>query len=531
MIGDAVDIFKSALAKRYPSLRLDNAVYSVKSSCGKILQELKSVGTVVKHMDDVYVTVETDKVEKLTHSVSNVSLDERETHGKLRNTKEKADGMNNAAIIHLGNGRIRKALLLYREMLKEDKTNRTALKGLAVCFQRAGRYKESLKYVKLGLTAFRDDTEFLMLAGEACVGLNDGDSAIEFLMNCVKLGRNSGGMSQQEKLDIQVQLAKAYLVKNEKDMAITVLQSVLRECLEHEEALTEYASVLFPLGPKQSEEAMTVILTVLARRHGDKRAKEVFAEMMKNPKGMSVLKEVAGSVMTDSAALMYLGSCLRDHSVVKEALELIRLALDNEPDNASTALLYLHTLELLDDEMVIFGFIQEYLTMIPGKQALDLSMAKFYRYFSDILTQNGVSEKMAKLDDCVDVVADVSPVSKGISEDERYLLAFLFTVVKVLYVKGYLLGLAELLALLEPLYKGRCLHESNIRNEAAYFNCVNELFKTFEMVPSTFPSPGENVLYFIGDSHCFPAAWQRIKLQVILLCVVYYIIRNSCCKG
>ena len=68
---------------------------------------------------------------------------------------------------------------------------------------------------------------------------------------------------------------------------------------------------------------------------------------------------------------------------------------------------------------------------------------------------------------------------------------------------------------MSSFYQGRDLHKSNIRNEAAYFNCIHEIMKTFsDHLPDLRAVPDDNVLYFVGDSHCIPAAWQTLNAQV-----------------
>ena len=525
MLQEAVCIFSDALDKKYPMRGFPNAHFVVKNTKGKLVEDISTIKAAVKHMGDLYVTVSANEngandVGKISQSVKDLSLDcmaqplvEGNTNESIEDQAQMQEAKHNAAVIHLANGRVRKAIALYKEMRKENQNNKLALKGLVTCYKRAGRHRVELKYAKQGLSLFKDDIEIVMLAGEAYVNCGDSDSALETLMTCVKLGRNSGGISQHAKLDLQLLLAKAYLLKGQKDMAITVLQGVLRENLEHEEALMEYAALLFPLGPKQSEEAVSVILTVLARKQGDTRAKQIFASIMSDPKGMNVLKEVAVGVMTDAAALVYLGSCLRDHSVIKEALELFSMALNIDPQNSSIALIYLHTIELLDDETLSLQFAQQFLMACSQKTVGTLSMATFSKCLENVLT---LTDKNVGATGFIENTAEViSPPARDYTDEERYSLAFMFTVVKVLYIKGLVSGFPTLLALLEPLYKGRELHQSNIRNEAAYFNCINELLKSYPTLPMTKPSPGETTLYYIGDSHCLPVAWQKTKIQVV----------------
>ncbi|KAH3838843.1 hypothetical protein DPMN_112259 [Dreissena polymorpha] len=368
----------------------------------------------------------------------------------------------------------------------------------------------------MGMRAFPENVEFMVLAGECYIGCKDAEAALDTLMKCVKYARSKGGMGKEEKQNIQLLLAKAYLLKNEKDMAITVLQGILRENLDNDDALTEYAQLLFSLGPEQCEEAMTVILGVLARKQGDKRAKEVFAEMMRDAKGMEVLKKAAKSVFNDSAALVYLASCLRDHSVINSSLELFENALEISPNDPSIALIYIHTLEVIDNHIKILNFAQDFMKRYdsPGIGCMMHSCLNtiYDIIFSNILSGTGDKIELAKE---LDFETPTPEASYTYTDDDRYFLAFVFTVVKVLFVNGHLCGIPWLLKVMSSFYQGRDLHKSNIRNEAAYFNCIHEIMKTFsDHLPDLRAVPDDNVLYFVGDSHCIPAAWQTLNAQV-----------------
>lgn len=542
LVRDAIQIFKDSIEIKYPETDTKNAEITVKNAKGKAIDQSGKVKAVVSHMDDLYVTVK--KGEKASIKTARKSVDEK-SPGKRKHSAEKVketesdnpedEGRVNAAMIHSANGRVRKAISMCKEILKENKYSKKALKGLVSCYGKAGRHKIALKYAKQGLEINEENPEFLMLVGEAYLNMGDGETALEYLKKGIKHARSSGGKSTEEKLDIQVLLAKAYLLQDQKSMAINILQGVLRENLDHEEALTEYADLIFPLGPKQSQEAVSIILTVLARRQNDKsaqqvlaamkkapssdkRAKEVFASIMKDPQGLPVLKFVASSAMKDSDALVFLGSCLRDNSVIDMALELFKMASERSPGNPSVALIHLHTLELLDSNKQMLDFVQKYLTSFPEKKIGTLTLSSFYVLLGEILKHYDL-RNAPSVDTASDEVNFIAKSPQPYTDDDRYLLAFLFTIVKILYVKGLVAQLPDMLSLLEVLYKGKELHESNIKNEAAYFNCIYELFRIEPTIPATQPNKSQEILYFIGDSHCIPAAWKTLNIQVKIMIV------------
>ncbi|GBG00012.1 hypothetical protein Rsub_12790 [Raphidocelis subcapitata] len=116
-------------------------------------------------------------------------------------------------------------------------------------------------------------------------------------------------------------------------------------------------------------------------------------------------------------------------------------------------------------------------------------------------------------------------------------LALLFTAAKVLFASGALPAAAALCAALEaPRAASEAeLHNTAIRNEAAYFGCVAQLLARHP--PPALHSAGagkaassgacagtgtadagagvagERPLYVLGDSHCLPVAWRHVTLR------------------
>ncbi|WAQ99658.1 hypothetical protein MAR_024031, partial [Mya arenaria] len=534
-VQNAVDNFQTKLNETTPELK----VTVVRDCHGKNVSFTKKLSDAVsKTKNDLFVIVsKTADIGDDGHEIERCHIVEKQgsstckslhqTNGESNDLKTKDKNIIeqsstqqklNAAVIHMGNERYRKAIEIYVEILKQEGANRSAHEGLIDAYLRADRYKEANVALKKAFKVYPNDLVFLRLAGEAYIGCKDGEAAVEMLMKCAKLARNEGGMGKGSKQDLQVLMAKAYLIKDEKDMAITILQGVLRENMGHDDALTEYASLLFPIGTGQAEEAVSVILGVLARKPNDKRAREVFAKMMSEKSGMKVLRQVASGVFLDSAALVFLGSCLRDHSVLKESLELFEEALKVDPKNPSIALIYIHTLELVNTPSKIFEVVTAFLNGYGSKCLGNVPCSLFHRYFTSVVSLIG-NETLQDIDTLEHLFVDSFDISDDkqyehvYSEDERYFLAILFTTVKVMYVLGNLDLLKPLLNVLEPLYLGRELHKTNIRNEAAYFNCINEGMKLFPFIPAVKKVPEEEYVYLLGDSHCIPAAWRQIQIQ------------------
>jgi len=112
---------------------------------------------------------------------------------------------------------------------------------------------------------------------------------------------------------------------------------------------------------------------------------------------------------------------------------------------------------------------------------------------------------------------------------ELELLALLFTLVKILFLKGAFQPIPAVIDLIEPLRLGKNLHLTITRNEHAYYCCVAALMRT---LPFPLPDPTveeiktpskkggkpivstrKNVIFVCGDSHCLSSAWHTVSIQ------------------
>ena len=100
--------------------------------------------------------------------------------------------------------------------------------------------------------------------------------------------------------------------------------------------------------------------------------------------------------------------------------------------------------------------------------------------------------------------------------NELDLLALWFAAVKELYLLGCLSPLPRLVALLDPLRRGRALHTTLIRNEQAYFCTVGQLLQHVTIPPvvdlSEHGAPTKT-MYLCGDSHSLSLSWNVLKTR------------------
>lgn len=512
-IEEVTNTFLENLKKKYPDYVKASMKVSVvvKNSKGKEIDKDTEVKKAVQHMDDLYVNINIAKEEPKQKQPKVIKTPEQKEREKAM--REASRGTTNAAEIHLYNGRVRKAIELYNKVLESDPDNKYGIMGMVNVYLKANRFEKALSWANKGVKLYDNDIDLLKLQGEAYVGCKKPDEARECLMACVNHPKMS--KKTEEKHMVLVLLARACLLKGEKDRAVTALQGVLRENMKHVEALVEYAGLIFGQGPSMSAEAVNLLVTVLEQFKDHKRAKEKLAYICQQREGMSILKSVDRQAMSDPQALMFLGNCLRDHSAIDQALELFKMALEVSKGDPCAALIYVHTLEVVDRQKDIIKFYQMYCSKYSSKSVGNLKCSILndivQKLSEDLKSGRIVAQESGEGEETSPVVAIQSSTCEY-TDDERYLLAFFFTLVKVLYVKGCLQVIPKLMQLLQPLYDGKDLHKTNIRNEAAYFGCISMIYKTYPEIQAA-DLTAEKLVYFIGDSHCIPPAWQKVTLQ------------------
>lgn len=499
-VSEMAEIVKTNMEKKFPSMT-SNKTTSVFKIRGNILNVEDIVMKKIKNLDDVSlhvsVTMATQESGKNKDSPVNKNIEE--------NVKEYLSLAESFVEKH----RTRRAILLYQDVIQLDNKNETAYLRIADCYLKAKRPQKALLYIKklqkLKITNTIGQIEYRL--GQCYVGLGEADKAIEILQkHCVDL-RKSGGGTASHKHQVQLLLSKAYMLKEEKDMALVILQGILREDKTYVEALTEYASLIYPLGPAQSEEAMTVLLTLVANNRNDSYIKEKFSWVCQQPLGLKILESVAGRAWSDIASLVFIATSIREYGAIEEALAVMKHAYGLKKSEAHTLLTYVHMLELTEQQSDAMKLVKQYIEDFPDHaigsfKCRDLQpITKFLtsdKFFSEIeeLPEPGVTKDTA---------------NENYDEDEKYLLALLHTLVKILYVKGCLGIVSYLTNLLDPLSVNRDLHLTNIRNEAAYFTCISQVVKTSDRLHT--PQKEDKVLYFVGDSHCITPAWQQIQFR------------------
>lgn len=209
-----------------------------------------------------------------------------------------------------------------------------------------------------------------------------------------------------------------------------------------------------------------------------------------------------------ASACAFLAARIKDYSSISAAIGLYQRALEIENKNPSIALNYLHTLELVLEIDKAFNFARTFLTQLKTSLIPQFETSEIANILEDLIPYSKAGEMgwlreegwEAKLD--LDEVEEIIEEVK-FSDEELDLLAFMFTLVKMLFIGGALERVRKMTQLVSLCCKASKteLHRTLIRNEAAYFNCIDQIIKQFPP-PSVVQNTSYDALYLSGDSHC-----------------------------
>lgn len=524
-VADVAMMFIKQLKQKTQAQVPENVDCQVKKGY-KILDLKDEVKKKVEDKDDLFITIHQGARPKSDMKETTIT-DKKDTKNVDDKTDKKVNketsfasqkggskpnskivGLMKTAVQFIEKGHFQQAARILEEITKADPGNIEAHVGLVDIYLKAERPQRALKWCRK-TKEFHNNRELSLREAQCYLNMKKSDKAIDLLLTYCKDMRKSGGAAPANKHDVQVMLARAYLQKDQKDMAITVLQGVLREDGKNVDALAEFAPLIFPFAqPSQKENTMSVVLTLLANNKESSYMKEKFAVMCKCEHGLEVLKSVSGEAWNNVSSLVFMATSLRDCGAIKESLKLLDHAYNLEPGNPHTLLTYVHTMELVEKHTEAMVFMKDFVHKFPEQRVgcvtcgmVDLIVKGFTGdiYFN-------VAPDLSDLD-----LSPGDPVTNDYTEEQRYLLALLLTLVKVLYIKGALAYIPALMKLLDPCCEGHSLHETNIRNEYAYYTCISKVLRQRGDLPSL--SRDTPFVYFVGDSHCVPAAWQHMSYQ------------------
>ncbi|GJP52740.1 hypothetical protein CLOM_g11825 [Closterium sp. NIES-68] len=326
-------------------------------------------------------------------------------------------------------------------------------------------------------------------------------------------------------------------------------------------------------GGSVEEEAMKAYLRVLLARphHATARAKMAHV-LQHHPSArrllLSQLQSGAGPPADTARALVFFASACKDHSALDAALALMQRAVALTPGCCSHVLALLHLHEVMLHGCAALHLALSFCHAHPDFRLGPITLAALLPFFQGLPLHAGSCEDVSPCphergvqleylrwwdgggsqdggggeagangrgaDACAGMGTDAGAGGGGKGEgvgagegteeyrsEELDVLAMLMTAVKALFLGGAVRRAKALGALVERARVASKvpLHETLIRNEAAYFGCAFQLLTHYPITHSlshNSPPP----LFLAGDSHCLAAAWRVVHLrgQPRLLC-------------
>lgn len=447
-----------------------------------------------------------------------------------------------------------------------------------------------------------DDTSYLAhyLCGKAYLGLEDHEEALLELQRAVSF---VGGKSKSaadvsadqdkhaiQEIDIRVAEAEALFGLSKHVEAADKLNYLMSnprmKADDHLPTLLLYAKICL-IYAKWSD-CVRSLLRAIAANQNDRTAKKLLVEALKCPDGFKELAVQIPSGPQSGSVFAFLGVIARDESAFALGIRLLGMALEGHPQNANFALTLIHLHESNNDLVsalevmkrflinnssarVTYGAKQLHSGFSCGELAnvIDLALNSTLGAIasSDIIRWN-TTEDDAPTDPTAPsdpnsgygevLSADGSAVTRthdptlggaaAATDATLDLFAIAFTAVKILYVRGQLAYLPQIIRVVEPSRRDyqkvlkTSVHETSIRNEHAYYLCIVQacavhcerqlrvdeaaakvsqddpllIDRWLRNRPENIAGgkvPNDNVIYVVGDSHCMSPAWSTINVQ------------------
>uniref|UniRef100_A0A6B2L5B5 Uncharacterized protein n=1 Tax=Arcella intermedia TaxID=1963864 RepID=A0A6B2L5B5_9EUKA len=235
--------------------------------------------------------------------------------------------------------------------------------------------------------------------------------------------------------------------------------------------------------------------------------KKELSQTLKMEGGYEALKGYLNSIPQSPAALAFLAMIIKENGALHVSLKLYKEAAQLMPSSASYSLNLVHIHELLNQYNDAFLEIKRYCRENPNLSVGQLTCGHVYnaiKGFSGV-----ISEEDPNTPTLPTIETDPIPLTASYSPDQLDILALFCTLVKVLYVAGNLSLIPRLSAIINPVREKRPMHTTTIRNEHAYYCCIDQLM----VYHSNLPDKTLPYIYLAGDSHALTTAWQTINFK------------------
>ncbi|KAG6548433.1 hypothetical protein Mapa_009920 [Marchantia paleacea] len=323
-------------------------------------------------------------------------------------------------------------------------------------------------------------------------------------------------------------------------LANAILMEILKDSPGNLDALYEYGGLLLSHG--LIKDAVSVFLKLMVARPGDKEIRRSLSKALKHRQGLESLKNELAPEAVAAPALAFIASCVKDYAAINEAVELYEMAITLSPSTPRYFLSLIHLYEVtyeyhkgLEKAVTFFRnskssiinlsyssvieCIENYKANSQDQESrpLESHIGAEYPRWSILPPRDDKAEQERHVSVTINQEKDGSDRGTSCNYDENDLdcLAVLFTVTKILFISGFLEQASRLARMVEPARaaSAKPLHQTLVRNEAAYFTCLHQILEDYPIPLPLGPIEKSNALYLAGDSHCLSAAWRSVCLR------------------
>ena len=426
-------------------------------------------------------------------------------------------------------------------------------------FDGAAEYGELACEGSMSSSSKKKATYLLALAYFRCGQINEAWQNLRALdTSTSSSSRVAGSEAQNLDLDIIALQSECLFAAGRHSDAANLINGHMSDAGAeiHMSILLAYSGFALQYG--KIPEALRAMLKAVTIDQRNKKARKILTDILVKDGGFEELIEQLPPSEKSAAAYAFLATIAKDHSAIPLCIALLSLALQYRPDSASYALNLVHAIEVQNDYDGAINAARSFLSAnqvvsVSGGvgaftcgallDALDGGKASVedadcvgwaVRWVDDGKRGYSTTHAIVARDGSATVVAADEEAWTGaekatLDENALDVLAIGFTLIKLLYLQGRLAALPALYRVLEPTRhrSKQALHETSIRNEHAYYQCIAQVLayrldSLYTSDPTlaccdamshpAFAEARQNPLYAVGDSHCLSCAWSVLTV-------------------
>eukprot|EP00928_Gymnodinium_smaydae_P081102 TRINITY_DN64679_c0_g1_i1.p1 TRINITY_DN64679_c0_g1~~TRINITY_DN64679_c0_g1_i1.p1 ORF type:complete len:892 (+),score=132.16 TRINITY_DN64679_c0_g1_i1:53-2728(+) len=404
--------------------------------------------------------------------------------------------------------------------------------------------------------------EALVLLAKASEEVDDWEESVTQLERAVQHAKllPTGQKSNPPMEALRGRLARAHWKNGDRDAATSLAQSVLEEFPTQLEACEVAAPVLMDRGDVPTAISLMLRTLIALRNEPSHVSSELVCTVMRRCPVEELLKVLLSTDNESSPeqrksiaeVVGFVGLIMRDNSDIVQSCRLYREAALFSPLNGSLCLNLMHAYSMRRDNLTAIAWGRRYFQHL-GEEGHDSSEAAHavvaaLQHSCEVnndaaFSPSQFSDKNAFYDTVAigfvlvkllylhypytQTVASTAIHPENAETPWQIKLAALdvekepagkHTVplrppVEIGFEEAHRHILSKLCGILDRSRTGRELHMTKIRNEHAYFSCINDIVK-IRSSPSHSAAEADSAdpLYVIGDSHVLSSAWLNVNL-------------------